>query len=190
MVIPIGFSIIYYGENVNLLKLAGIAIALIAVVLIIIRKQTGSINKRVIFLPVILFFGSGLVDTCIKIAQHSYVNEEILPVFSAILFSMAAIIGLTISIINPALKAKTFLNKKVLLSGILLGTSNLGSIWFLIHALNHSGFDSSVVFGINNVGIVGLSVVFALILFREKLTKLNWIGVGFSLIAIAMLSYS
>jgi len=87
------------------------------------------------------------------------------------------------------------LSIKPLIWGIMLGISNFGSIYFLIRTLNHRSpqgniIDSSIVFGVNNTGIVVLSVFTGFIVFREKLKRINWIGVGLALVAIIIFAYT
>jgi hypothetical protein len=79
--------------------------------------------------------------------------------------------------------------------GTLLGAVNFGSIFFMVRTLNYSspegkGFDSSLVFGVNNLGIVTLSVVVGLWVFRERLFPLNWMGIALSGLAILLFSMS
>jgi multidrug transporter EmrE-like cation transporter len=50
--------------------------------------------------------------------------------------------------------------------------------------------DSSVIFGINNIGIVGLSVVLGMLLFQEKLSVLNKAGVLVCIVATIILAYA
>jgi len=56
-------------------------------------------------------------------------------------------------------------------------------------ALESNVFDSSIVFGINNMGIVVLSVIIALIFFSEKLSNLNKAGIVLSILTIVFMSY-
>jgi uncharacterized membrane protein len=72
--------------------------------------------------------------------------------------------------------------------GVVLGLVNFGSLYGLIRALDSGVFDSSIIFGINNMGIVLLSVIIAMMIFSEKLTIINKIGVILSLVAIIILS--
>jgi multidrug transporter EmrE-like cation transporter len=79
--------------------------------------------------------------------------------------------------------------------GALLGGVNFGSIFFLVKALNyrhqdHGLMDSSVVFGINNIGIVALSVILGLYLFRESFSSVNRAGIGICIGAIILLAYA
>lgn len=187
VIIPILFSILYYSEPTNYLKISGIVLAIFAVTLTIIRKQSLHIDRRLIFLPILLFLGTGATDILIKYTEQEYLNEALLPIFTAILFTISSIIGIIYSIVK-GYKLKHYLSLKTILAGIILGLCNYGSIYFFLKALKSSGIDSSIVFGLNNIGVVALSVIFGLFLFQERLTKLNWLGFFLSIIAITILA--
>ena len=72
--------------------------------------------------------------------------------------------------------------------GILLGIANYCSMYFLLKALRIDGLDSSSVFAINNVAIVAVSTLIGLILFREKISTKNWIGIILAVISIFFVS--
>lgn len=195
VIIPITFSLLYDPyDHITNLKLAGILLALMAVFLTVYRKRKIDFDPRNLYLPIILFLGMGVIDSIIKLAQFKYIDNGISTLFSAVLFSIAAITGILTNLIQGT-SFKSLLRPGTLMWGTLLGLGNYGSIWFLILALNHkmpSGvpLDGSVVFGINNIGIVAMSVIIGLIAFREKLTFLNWAGIALSFLAIYILSYT
>ena len=195
VIIPITFSLLYDPyDHITNLKLTGILLALLAVLLTVYRKRKIDFDPRNLYLPIILFLGMGVIDSIIKLAQFKYIDNGISTLFSAVLFSIAAITGILTNLIQGT-SFKSLLRPRTLMWGTLLGLGNYGSIWFLILALNHkmpSGIpmDGSVVFGINNIGIVGLSVIIGLLAFREKLTFLNWTGIALSFLAIYILSYT
>jgi predicted MFS family arabinose efflux permease len=73
----------------------------------------------------------------------------------------------------------------------VLGIVNFGSIFFLVRALHYNSpagrsLDSSVIFGANNISIVALSVLVGLLIFKEKLTYINWSGVILSALALLL----
>jgi len=193
VIIPITVSIIIDPLDVlTNLKAIGILLAILAVFLSVYRKRKVEFDPRNIYLPIILFLGMGLVDSFVKYAQQYHVADDVLPIFTVILFAMAAIAGL----ITKALQKTSFtelFHVKNLIWGIGLGISNYGSLYFLIKALNYKSqigknIDGSVVFGINNLGIIILSVLIGLIVFKERFLKINWIGIILSLVAIYVLS--
>ena len=193
VIIPIAFSIIIDPLDVlTNFKAIGIILAILAVFLSVYRKRKVEFDPRNIYLPIILFLSMGLVDSIVKYAQHNYVADDILPAFTVILFAMSAISGLVTKLLRKT-SFRELLNHKILLWGIVLGISNYGSIYFLIKALNHKNslgntLDGSIVFGINNLGVIALSVIIGLIVFKEKFLKINWIGIILSIIAIYILS--
>ncbi|MCD6366148.1 MAG: hypothetical protein J7L46_01265, partial [Bacteroidales bacterium] len=84
---------------------------------------------------------------------------------------------------------KDYRNGWVWFFGILLGLVNFGTIYFLIATLNSGIFPSAVIFGVNNTGIVLLSFLFGLLFFKEKLLKINMVGIILSIAAIFMLTF-
>jgi drug/metabolite transporter (DMT)-like permease len=195
VIVPITFSLLYDPtDHVTLLKTTGIILALISVLFTIYRPKSIDIDTRYLYLPAILFIGMGVVDSIIKFAQFKYIDNGASTYFSAVLFAIATITGIVTNLFQKK-SFKNLLKPRTIFLGSILGIGNFGSIYFLILALNYKinpteTLDGSVVFGINNIGIVSLSVILGLLVFREKLTLLNWIGVALSIVAIYILSYT
>ena len=59
---------------------------------------------------------------------------------------------------------------------------------FFIKALANCKFESSIVFGFNHIGIILLSAIIAVIVFKEKLSLINKIGIISAFLAIIILS--
>lgn len=193
VIIPIMVSILIDPKDVlTNLKALGIILALVAVFMTIYRKRKVDFHPRDIYLPVILFLGMGLVDSLVKYAQQFYVNDSSLALFTVVLFIMAALSGILTKIIRKT-SFMDLAKPKTVVWGLALGISNYGSLYFLIRALNYktiSGntIDGSIVFGVNNLGVILLSVLFGLMVFKEKLLKINWVGIIISFVAIYILS--
>lgn len=185
VIVPITFSILYYSETVTNLKLLGLTVALFALILTIWKKPEKKQEVFIIILPFILFAGIGVIDTLVKYAQQDYVKDEV-SYFTAISFGVSLLAGLTFGLTRKNF-IKEFKNIPTILLGILLGIANFGSVYFMMNALNKSGFESSVVFGLNNIGIVSISVFVGLLLFKEKFKLVNWIGIVLSIVAIWLL---
>ena len=188
VIIPIVFSILYENEMVGLLKVTGIVFALLALFLMVFRENNKPVDRKLLFLPFIMFFGMGTIDSLIKYSQAEFLENVHLTSFMTLLFGISAISAFSSNLLRSK-RNRTF-NKKTVLLGLILGLVNFGSLYFFVLALSHSGIDSSVIFGINNLGIVTCSILVALLVFREKLSKLNWIGVLLSFITIIILSIS
>ena len=76
-----------------------------------------------------------------------------------------------------------------IIAGVSLGIPNVMSIVFFLKCLNYYP-ESTFVFPINNVGIVAASAILASLLFKERLSKTNWIGIGIAITSILLISIS
>lgn len=183
VIIPILFGIFIYNESIGAQKTTGIILALVAVYLTSIKQKEKTVLTKSIFLPIILFLGSGIIDTSVN---HFAPNDKI-PLFSATIFGVAAIIGCFLLVITSIANKSRFKTKSVLL-GIILGIVNYCSIFFLLKALRVEGLESSSVFTINNVLIVALSTLIGLLLFKEQISAKNWIGISLALVSILLVT--
>ena len=177
VIIPILFGILIYKESIGIQKTTGIILALVAVFLTSIKRKDDTVLTQSVYLPLLLFFGSGIIDTSV----NHFAPENNIPLFLTVIFAVAGFIGIIISIYNVVQNESKFKFKAVPF-GFALGTVNYGSMYFLLKALRIEGFESSNIFTINNVAIVGVSALVGLILFKEHISKQNWLGI---LIAIA-----
>jgi uncharacterized membrane protein len=73
--------------------------------------------------------------------------------------------------------------------GAAIGIPNYFSIWFLMRVLKKFSNNSSAIIPINNMGIVLFSAVMAWMIFKERLSIINWVGIALALGAIALIAY-
>ncbi len=183
VIIPILFGIFVYHESIGLRKITGIILALIAVFLTSIKPKNGIVLTKSIYLPIILFLGSGIIDTS---ANH-YAPTDSMPIFLATIFASAGAIGIIIIGYN-SIKLKLPIKNKSIPFGIALGIVNYCSMYFLLKALRVDGFESSSVFTINNVSIVAVSTLIGLLFFKEQITTKNWVGIITAIISIILIT--
>ncbi|MDO3695100.1 EamA/RhaT family transporter [Wenyingzhuangia sp. chi5] len=189
VVIPISIGVILYQEEVDFLKISGIVLALLGVWFTSKKKSVYQFDKRLWYLPFFIFIGSGLADAIINHMQAYYVPHDALDLFSTSLFFFCGCIGvmvLLIKIISGNLK----LSFKNLAGGLLLGIPNYFSIYYLLKALSHPDYETSLIFSANNLLVVLISVLLGLFLYQEKLSKQNYIGLGMSVLAILVLYFA
>lgn len=186
LVIPVIFSIIYYKEKLGFLKLSGLVLATTGVILASFKPITRHKNAFLIFLPLLIFIGSGFTDSVVKFTQESYITDNLALLFSSFVFLSALILGIFTSFVIKHDTFKSF-TKHEIIAGATLGLANFGSLYFFILALDKSKIDSSIIFGLNNISIVLLSVLFGRTIFNEKLTTLNYAGISIAITAIVIL---
>ena len=189
LIIPLAFSIYYYQEAWGLLKFAGIGMALIAIYLSSYKDSNNSesklpISKNFLF-PTLIFLGSGIVDVCIKITQEHLAANIDFSVLLTFIFGSAGIIGLLKSIVY-----RVEFQFKDLVAGLVLGLFNFSSTYVLMKALAQDHYESSFIFSINNIGIILFNTAVAAIVFKEKLNRLNAIGILIAILAITIIYFS
>lgn len=186
--IPIIFGLLYYNETLGVLKGIGIILALFAVYLTSIKKKDGiKISPKNLVYPLLVFLGSGIIDTSLKYLEEEYVSEMDVPIFSATIFATAASIGLVVFGYQK-IKGTFYFQLKNVVGGIALGIPNYFSIYFLVKALRSELFESSGIFTVNNVAIVMLSTIIGIIIFKERLLFKNWIGIGLAVLSIVLVA--
>lgn len=192
LVIPFVFSVVFYKEEVGLLKLVGIIMALVAVLWVSQRTNVAGATKTmaisVPLLPLLLFLGSGMLDTLIKYVEDRFLNGSNNNDFLVTAFAAAAFIGLLFLLVQ-VLRGKQTISGKAVLAGIAIGIPNYFSIWCLVNLLKHYAGNSSAIIPVNNMGVVALSTVVSALFYQEKLSRKNWLGIILSIAAIALIAF-
>ncbi len=186
LIIPVGFSIYTYGEPLGIIKFTGILLALTAIVLSSVKKRSSELKrgKFIFFLPLLIFLGSGIIDIFIKLVEALYSQYAGMNLILSCIFGSAGSIGLI-----ALLFRRESVRIKNILAGICLGLVNYASAYFLIKTLALENMDSSVVFPVNNIGVILFSSFIALTVYKEKMNVWNWMGMGLSIIAIVLITY-
>ena len=192
MVIPFVFSIYLYNEDATVLKIAGVAVALLAVWLTTRpaekNKKEHKVSWMIWAMPLLLFVGSGLLDAMIKYVEQAFINPGNQDAYLITAFCVAAAVGWLILFYLFSTGKQQF-STKALVAGICIGIPNYFSIWCLLGALKGYSGNSSAIIPINNMGIVLFTALVAWFIFKEKLSATNWLGIALSLGAIALIAY-
>lgn len=181
MIIPIVFGIMVLKESIGIQKISGILLAFVAVYMTSSKNTDGKKLENTLLLLIVVFLGSGIIDTSI----NYFAPDDNIPLFSAIIFGSAFIIGVLFVIF----KNEKY-NLKAIPLGIILGAINYASVYFLLKALRIDSLESSDIFTLNNVAIVALSSLVGLLIFKEHISKQNWIGISLPIISIILVTLS
>lgn len=189
VVIPVLAAVVLYGESLDVLKVIGIAAALAAVWMTSKKADGAEFNRKMLLWPLVIFVGSGIIDAMVNHLQREVVDKSLVP----FLLSMAFLSALTVGIFTVSYRAVRFkesVKMRSVIGGIVLGIPNYFSIYAITKALNENIMETSALYPVNNMGIVICSAVGALLIFREKLSVMNWIGIGVSVAAIALIAFA
>lgn len=187
VVIPVVFGVFMYKESLGGIKIIGILLALVAVYLTSVKNTNKPTQKKHLLYPILLFLGSGIIDASIKYTETTYVQDNVVSLFSATIFMFAFLFGILLLLYKKFTTNVNFEIKNIV-GGIILGIPNYFSIDFLLRALKTKGLESSTLFTINNVSIVLLTTILGVLLFKEKLQLKNWIGIALAIISITLVA--
>jgi hypothetical protein len=187
--IPIVAAFLIFGEQINALKTAGIALGFVAIIFTIPwQKKKGSrIPANAWIYLLIVFAGMGVIDVLLKqiaaLKTISY-NTSLFIVFAlAFVFSLA---GLLYQVITKKMR----FSWPHILIGWVLGMANFGNILFYLKAHRVLANHPSIVFSAMNIGVIVLGALTGLIIFREKLSLLNKVGLLIAIVAIIVIAKS
>ncbi len=188
LIMPVMFSIFVLHDAVNVVKVIGIILALLAVYLTTKSDNRSAVDKRFIVYPFIVFIGSGIIDTLFKYNDEFTLGDNGLEPFVSWIFITSSFLGLIV-LIYKYVREKSLPDRNSIIAGFILGFPNYFSIFFLLKSLN-IGMEGSIVIPLNNISIVAVSALSGIFIFREKGTKSNIIGLLLAIIAIGLLAFS
>ncbi|MFT5348728.1 MAG: drug/metabolite transporter (DMT)-like permease [Bacteroidia bacterium] len=188
VVIPILFAYFFAKEDITLLFVIGLILSILSIYFITVKKEL-HIDKRYLMLPVIVFLGGGMIDTSLKVLQQAYSQDIPLSTISYSIFLGAFIAGTSIYLVKEKANFSSWEWKSVK-AGVALGVPNYFSIFFLLSAIEGFSVKSAFVFGVNNVGIVLVSTLLSVLIFKEKLEPKNQWGLLLAVVSIAIISYA
>lgn len=191
LVIPTLFGIFWLNDATGALKWIGLVLAVLAIYLSVHKgkEEEKAIGVGAWLCPLLIFAGSGCVDSLIKYTQLNYVNAAQEKDFVLITYLVCAIAGVVV-LPFQLWKMKKRIEWKNVVAGIALGTPNYCSMVFFVKSLALPGLATSVFFPINNLGIILFSTATGYFLFKEKISKTQLLGIGLAIVAIVMISYA
>jgi len=183
------FAILVYQDPANAAKILGLLVAVVAIVLVNFvpkekRGQTGDIASSQYAYPFLAFLLSGIIEVILLVVgKEGYMTNSIEFVSAA--FALAGIIGLIFIMATH----RPIITLREIGAGILLGVPNFLTIYLLI-LLVEKGWDGSVLFPLNNIGVLLASTVIGYLLFKESFDRYKLIGILAALLSIFLISTS
>ncbi|WP_316737237.1 DMT family transporter [Pedobacter aquatilis] len=185
--IPILAAYFIFKENFNELKFAGLAVGFLAIILTFLRKSDGENKTNKWVYPISVFVGFGVIDVLFKqIALH---KEFPYTTSLFIVFSLAFFVSIIIVAIMVLTK-KTKIQLVNIGCGLILGLFNFGNILFYMKAHKALAQNPSTVFAAMNLGVIVVGSLIGVLVFKEKLTRINYIGIAFAVCAVILITLS
>ena len=185
--IPVLAAFFFFGEHLTILKGMGLGLCFAAIVCSVPwGKQRSPNTKKTAnawMYLLVVFVGMGIIDILFKklsaLKGTSYTSSLLL------VFILAFVLSLINLFYRFGAKKSKFSWPHILF-GWILGVANFGNILFYIKALGSLADKPSLVFSINDIGIIVLGAFVSLTVFKEKLSTINKVGIGLAVLAIVV----
>lgn len=181
--IPLLMAFLIFAEPVNMSKVAGMALALAALIGLIYRpkaqERAKQSSKQATWILIGVWLGYGVIDVTFK--QLAKTGAA----FSASLFASFILSGCLLWL--WLLVRKTKWHPASLAAGMILGLLNFGNIYAYIRAHQSFPENPTLVFAAMNIGVISLGALIGVALFKEKLYPANVLGIALAVAAIVLL---
>lgn len=179
VLVPTVLSIIVFGEHPSIMQAAGICLA-VAAIIIVNSKENSENTLTAPKLLVLLLLAGGTCDAMSKVYEElgpAEYNSQFLLYTFAVAFVLCSL---------TALVRGQRLTREDVLFGLLVGIPNYYSARFLLLAL--SNVPAIIAYPVFSAGTIGLVGAAGVLVFREKMTRRQWIAVGLIIISMILLN--
>jgi len=186
IVLSVAVGIFLIAEPFQLLQFFGMLAALLAFYLTNKGRSKVNIKSKYLFLPAVIFIGTGANDSLMKLSGVYYTDRDEIQ-FLTVTFFAAFLIGLGF-LLYQVFRNSLKISWKDILAGIVLAAFNWYSTYFFIKGLYI--LPISLFIPVFNAALVLIAAVSGYFFFGEKLTVLNRIGIMLAIVAIVIIAFS
>src|SRR5690606_9995558 len=177
-------SFVLFGEALSVNRGLSLALAFAALFCLLWKPADTtprtSVRQGALYL-FLIWLGYGVVDMLFKqIAKTG-------TAFSSGLFLSFVLAG--VIMFGYLLVRRTQWNGRSVLGGLLLGLLNFCNILFYIRAHQTFHENPTLVFTVMNIGVISLGTIVGAVVFREKISRINLLGIGLAIVAVLTLYY-
>ena len=178
LLVPMVLSVCLFGEVPALWQVIGFVLALAAIVLVNAGgEKSGAGRKMGLILLLLICGGADAMSKVFEQLGDPRWSEH----FLLITFAVAALLCVALMIWK-----RERLGKWEILFGLILGIPNYFSARFLLQSLNH--VPAVVAYPTFSVGVILAVTAAGVCLFKERLSKRQWIAVTMILLALILLN--
>jgi len=188
IVLQLVFGVVFQGESLSAMQLIAIVLMLISFVLINLKGLSlkGS-SKKFLFWCAALFFSNGIYSILMNLQQQQMNGAQRNEMIILSYLGMAVMYAIL----------QLFKDRKALVQGfkipkkpfrylIICCVCATTAVHMLVYILTL--VDATILYTIDNGGVLMLSVIYSCILFKEKLSKMQLLGILMAIASIIMLS--
>jgi drug/metabolite transporter (DMT)-like permease len=179
-----------FSEKATTLKLIGIALGFVAIVLTIPRQNDNKnkrFNANAWSYLLIVFGGFGVIDILFKQISASKAISYNTSLFFVFVFAFGFSF---IALVYQVAKKRMRFSWPHIFIGWGLGIANFGNILFYLKAHRALANSPSTVFSAINIGLIVAAALTGFLIFKEKLSLLNKVGIALAIIAVIVIARS
>ncbi len=180
-------AFVLFGEQPSALKSIGIAVGLLALLCMVWRGGAGAKNDGIAswLYPLLVLGGFGAIDILFKRVALAGV-----PLGASLqaMFALALLVAFALQAWRRV-RAGIHFTARSALGGAALGLANFGNILFYLRGHRALPQHPALVFASMNIGVVALGALVGVLVFRERLSGVNFAGVALALLAIGVIAW-
>ncbi len=182
ILIPVSLSVAVFGDSLGLTQLMGVGVALVSLPLLAARATglNGALDGETLGLIVVQLVVQGFAQFTSKILVASGLGGE-RDAFFVVVFAAATLVTIPV-----ALKHRAEIGRGDFAYGGVVGVCNIGVNLSTLLALTL--LPGAVVYPLINSGGLLLVTVLAWLVFKEKISRVNALGVALTLAAVLLIN--
>jgi len=184
--IPLLMALVLFGETFTLRKVAAIALGLLALFCLLKRQPASDAaastpaGRALWIWPLAVWLGYGVIDVLFKQMART---GTAFPSGLLAAFSLAGVLITLYLIVR-----RTRWHAASLGAGLILGAFNFANIYTYIRAHQSLPNDPALVFSAMNIGVISLGTLVGAFVFKERLTRVNVLGLAFAVMAVVLMT--
>jgi len=183
VLIPVSLSVLVFSESLRTNQIVGVTVALISLPLLAAKiggGLNGSLDRETLLLIVMQVLVQGFAQFSSKVLVASGLSPE------RDVFFLAVFTSATLVTIPLALKHRAKVTRKDYAYGGIVGVCNIGGNLSILLAL--AALPGAIVFPLVNSGGLLLVTVIARLLFKERINRINALGIVLTLAAVLLIN--
>lgn len=184
LVLTIIGTVVLFNEHIGSWTIIGIVLALAGSALTAIGKPDAT-GSRSWFLPLLIFLCSAAADIAVTYVERVLSTAANASTFPTLCFGASALVSSILLVLRGEQGALS--TTRVWIGGLALGMVNYASLLFLVQALGAGIHPASTIFPAMNIMAILFATGAGLLLFREQLSRWQWLGLGLCVVSLGLL---
>lgn len=183
VLIPVGLSVAIFGESLRTNQIIGVMIALVSLPLLAAKiggGPKGSMDRETLLLLIAQILVQGFAQFSSKVLIATGLGAE------RDIFFLTVFVSATLATIPIALRHRAEIARKDFAYGGIVGVCNIGGNLSMLLAL--AALPGAIVFPLVNSGGLLLVTLLAWIIFKERISRVNALGIVMTLAAVLLIN--